>query len=109
MSRTPTQAEPGRIAPLSVLPVFYRLNGKRAVVAGQSAGAAWKAELLAAAGAAVDVYAPVACDELDEVCARNERRIRRIARAWTASDVAGAAIAVADSRDDDEAQAFRDA
>ena len=36
---------------------FFALEGKRAVVAGGTAAAAWKAELLSAAGARVDVYA----------------------------------------------------
>ena len=43
--------------PLARLPVFFALKGKRAVVAGGNAAAAWKAELLAAAGAEVEVYA----------------------------------------------------
>ena len=43
------------MAPLARLPVFLALDGKRVVVAGNGPGAAWKAELLSAAGAAVDV------------------------------------------------------
>ena len=56
-TRTPVEARPPRMETLARLPVFYALTGKRAVVAGGSAAAAWKAELLAAAGATVDVYA----------------------------------------------------
>ena len=41
---------------LARLPVFLALEGKRALLAGGSAAAAWKAELLSAAGAQVDVY-----------------------------------------------------
>ena len=55
---------PGAMEPLARLPVFLALEGKRAVVAGGSAAAAWKAELLSAAGARVDVYAetpPTSC------------------------------------------------
>ena len=37
--------------------MFFALDGKRAVLAGGSPAAAWKAELLSAAGAHVDVYA----------------------------------------------------
>ena len=48
-----------RMAPLAKLPVFWSLEGKRVVVAGGTDGAAWKAELLAACGAEVHVYAPV--------------------------------------------------
>ena len=55
--RTPSEMRPARMAPLARLPVFLALEGKRAVVAGGNAAAAWKAELLSAAGASVDVYA----------------------------------------------------
>src|SRR5690554_3304612 len=55
----PMKAARPRIAPLSTLPVFYTLAGKRVLVAGGSAPAAWKAELLAAAGAQVHVAAPL--------------------------------------------------
>lgn len=48
----------GRIAPLAKLPVFWALDGCRVLVAGGSDGAAWKAELLAACGAEVHVFAP---------------------------------------------------
>jgi uroporphyrin-III C-methyltransferase/precorrin-2 dehydrogenase/sirohydrochlorin ferrochelatase len=58
------QNNPGRIAPLAVLPVFFDLRGKRVVVIGGSEPAAWKIELLAAAGALVDVYAEELCEEL---------------------------------------------
>jgi len=52
-----------RMAALATLPVFYKLHGKKVLVAGGSEAAAWKAELLAAAGAEVHVHA----DELDPV------------------------------------------
>ena len=55
-ARTPSEARPARMEPLARLPVFLALEGKRAVLAGGSAAAAWKAELLAAAGAQVEVY-----------------------------------------------------
>ncbi len=50
-SRITCEARPGRIGRLATLPVFLVLGGKRAVIAGGSAAAAWKAELLSAAGA----------------------------------------------------------
>ena len=48
-SRKPLEARPGRMDPFARLPVFLALEGTRAVLAGGSAAAAWKAELLAAA------------------------------------------------------------
>jgi len=49
---------------LARLPVFFGLQGRRAVVAGAGAAAAWKIELLSAAGAHVDVYAVQPADEV---------------------------------------------
>ena len=63
-SRKPLETGPGRMSALARLPVFLALEGKHAVLAGGSAAAAWKAELLAAAGAQVDIYAIEASDEL---------------------------------------------
>ncbi|WP_289628828.1 NAD(P)-dependent oxidoreductase, partial [Escherichia coli] len=57
------------MAPLSVLPVFLKLGGRRVIVAGGDAAAAWKAELLAAAGAEVAVYATDPADELTALAA----------------------------------------
>ena len=50
MRRNPSLPSDGqeRISPLAKLPVFWSLQGKRAVIAGGSDGAAWKAELLQA-------------------------------------------------------------
>ena len=52
--RTPSEAGAARMSALARLPVFLALERKRAVIAGGSAAAAWKAELLAAAGAQVE-------------------------------------------------------
>jgi uroporphyrin-III C-methyltransferase/precorrin-2 dehydrogenase/sirohydrochlorin ferrochelatase len=96
-----------RIAALSVLPVFLDLAGKRAVVAGASAAAAWKAELLRAAGAGVAVFAgpEAVSEEMAELAAR-EPGVALAGRAWRAGDLSGAAIAVADAADEAEAIAF---
>ena len=51
------------------MPVFLALDGKRALLAGGNAAAAWKAELLSAAGARVDVYAETPSEELLQIVA----------------------------------------
>jgi len=48
---------PARMGKLSVLPVFFGLEGERVLVAGGSEAAAWKAGLLLAADARVDLFA----------------------------------------------------
>jgi uroporphyrin-III C-methyltransferase/precorrin-2 dehydrogenase/sirohydrochlorin ferrochelatase len=68
---------PARIAPLPNMPVFHRLQGRKVVVVGDSEGADWKAELLAAAGA--DVL--------------------HLADGWSPDDLRGAALAIADLPD----------
>ncbi|HLH48369.1 MAG TPA: siroheme synthase [Roseiarcus sp.] len=93
------------IAPLATLPVFFKLAGKKAVVAGGSEAAAWKAELLAAAGAKVGIFSPAPCRRMIAVAAgRADARIER--RNWRPEDLAGAAIAVGDFTDPAESRAF---
>jgi uroporphyrin-III C-methyltransferase/precorrin-2 dehydrogenase/sirohydrochlorin ferrochelatase len=103
--------------PLARLPVFFGLSGKRAVIAGEGPPAAWKAELLAAAGAAVEVFASEPSEELlavarDIASDNSPDRTNSIAihqRAWNPGDFAGAAIAVGAFADDEEAGAFASA
>ncbi len=80
--RTP-EVTSARIAPLPNLPLFHKLTGRKVVVVGTSEGADWKAELVAAAGAQV---------------VRPQR--------WTADDLKGAALAIADLPDEAEAVHF---
>ena len=80
MSRKPEPIRPARIAPLSRLPAFFALQGKRVIVAGDSDAAAWKVELLAAAGARVDVFAPRPCDGMIAPIARTTMRRRNSPR-----------------------------
>ena len=104
--RLPSEQNPGRMAPLARLPVFLALEGKRAVVAGGNAASAWKAELLSAAGAQVDVYADEISDELRALLAEPPRDgIVLHARVWTETDLSGASIAIgAFEREEDAAR-----
>ncbi|MCM2505342.1 siroheme synthase CysG [Aureimonas altamirensis] len=101
---------PQRMGDLATLPVFFDLSGKPVIMAGGSDAAAWKAELLAAAGAAVTLHAEV--DEISEEMravleAGFERgSIVHVARGWTEADFHGAALAVADCETDAEAEGF---
>jgi len=92
---------------LARLPVFLSLQGKRAVLAGGSPAAAWKAELLSASGANVEVYAVDACDELIQLAENPPRGTITISnRAFTAEDLKGATVAIGTFEDDGEAAAF---
>ncbi len=105
--RTPETTRPPRMDRLATLPVFLRLAGKRAVVAGGTEAAAWKAELLSAAGANVSVYASEPCAHLREIAgAAPGGAIEISERKWCADDLAGAAIAIGAITDADEGAAF---
>ena len=95
---------------LARLPVFFALEGKRALVAGGSAAAAWKAELLSASGARVDVYAEAPSDEMVQLAAaatHGDIVVHR--RAWRVDDLRSAAIAVGTFDEDAAAKEFCDA
>src|SRR5262249_20018602 len=72
-----------------------------------TAAAAWKAELLSAAGASVDVYAEDLSDEMTQLANQPPRGTIVIhPRAWLPGDFHGAAVAIGACEDDREAQSF---
>jgi uroporphyrin-III C-methyltransferase/precorrin-2 dehydrogenase/sirohydrochlorin ferrochelatase len=92
---------------LARLPLFFALKGKRALIAGGSAAAAWKAELLSAAGARVQVYAESPSDEMQLVASDPPGgEIVLHPRSWAESDLSDAAIAVGAFEDDESAALF---
>jgi uroporphyrin-III C-methyltransferase/precorrin-2 dehydrogenase/sirohydrochlorin ferrochelatase len=105
--RLPADLSPPRMDALARLPLFFALEGKRAVVAGGNAQAAWKAELLSAAGARVDVFAEAPADELLGLAGAPPRGLVTIhGRAIAADDFAGATIAVGAFNNDGDAARF---
>lgn len=101
------EARPRRVGPLARLPVFLALEGRRALVAGEGPAVAWKAELLAAAGAEVEIFAEHPCRELRAVAAQSSRgAIALHDRAWRDADLSGAAVAVGGFDGDGEAASF---
>ncbi len=105
--RLPIELHPPRMNALARLPVFLALEGKRAVVAGGNAQAAWKVELLSAAGANVEVFAATAADELVGLAQSPSRGTVTIhPRPITANDFAGAAVAVGAFENDGDAAQF---
>jgi len=105
--RSPVEARPPRMGRLARLPVFFALAGRRAVLAGASPAAAWKAELLSAAGAEVAVFASAICEEMHALAAAppgGDIVLHR--RDWDAPDLLGAAIAVGAFDGDAEALRF---
>lgn len=97
---------PERMAPLAVLPVFHKLQGRTVLLAGGSDAAAWKGELLAAAGAHVHVYAEELDPEFDSIIAAAPDSFTLFARPWATDSFTHAALAICDAESDGEAQAF---
>ncbi|WP_244628866.1 siroheme synthase CysG [Methylocella tundrae] len=91
---------------LASLPVFFNLKGKRAILAGGSNAVLWKAELLQAAGADVEVYAVAPCPGLAELAERRPS-VRLFLRDVQNEDLNGAALAIADVGSAAEAERFR--
>lgn len=106
--RNPSELALDAIRPLANLPVFFKLTGRRVVVAGGSEAAAWKAELLAASGANVAAFAPSPSPKMLETAQRHPQ-IAVFLRPWADDDLHGAALAVADAADAREAEAFAEA
>lgn len=99
----------GGLGAISKLPVFLDLAGRVAVLAGNTPGLAWKAELIAAAGAKVTVLAPEPSEELVALIARGSPAgsLTLVEREWEPADLDGAAVAVADLETLGEAAAFK--
>lgn len=99
---------PPRVGRLACLPVFLPLAGRAVLVAGGTDAAAWKAELLAAAGAEVHVHA---CDPQEAMQALLENgaadgRLVHHATAWSPGSLVGMVVALADAEDEKEAERF---
>lgn len=107
-SRKPADVPPPRMNALAKLPLFLDLAGKRVVVAGGSPMAAWKAELTAAAGAHVEVYAAELSAEMAHLVENGAAAgsFSHTARSWCADDLPGATLALADAIDETEAEVF---
>ena len=93
-----------RIGELAVLPIFYKLKGKKALVAGGSDAAAWKAHLLAAAGAFIELYAEKRDPAFESLLGADQYTWHR--RPWDAGSFEGIHMAIADAETEGEAQAF---
>lgn len=103
-----SRKRPARVGALASLPLFFPLEGRKVLLAGGSDAAAWKAELLAAAGAEVHIYSENLAPAFDGLIASENSRGRIVhhQRRWSVDSFEGAVLAVADAISDGEAQAF---
>ncbi len=102
-----------RVSPLAKLPIFWDLKGKRVVIAGGSDAAAWKAELLAACGAIVHIYAHELTEGfaalVDGSSGTGNCTYIHHARPCTIADMNGASLAIGDFEDEADAERFVEA
>ncbi|HWK96866.1 MAG TPA: siroheme synthase CysG [Pseudolabrys sp.] len=105
--RQPMEQRGERMGALARLPVFFALSGRRALVSGGSAAAAWKVELLLASGARVVVCAEEVGEEMQAVIgAASPDTVTWHGRGWQTADFTGAALAVGACDDEDDAARF---
>jgi len=110
--RKPVEVErrrrPAHVGALASLPLFFPLEGRKVLLAGGTDAAAWKAELLAAAGAEVHVCAEELGPAFETLLAAGSVKGSFVhhARSWAPADLSGAALAIADAESDGEAGAF---
>jgi uroporphyrin-III C-methyltransferase/precorrin-2 dehydrogenase/sirohydrochlorin ferrochelatase len=107
VSGRPRNSGHGRIGALATLPVFLDLRSKPVLVAGESDGAAWKAELLSSCGAEVHLFARLeqASDAIRAFAARAD--IVHHDCGWEAAYFKHFALAVGDCAPE-EGRAFHD-
>lgn len=106
-TRRPAATSPARMGPLATLPIFMGLAGRPVVIAGTGPAAAWKIELLAAAGATVRVLDPDASSEVAEAAGRAGPGPVAVHHLhWCEHDLGGAALAIGAIEHEDEARRF---
>jgi uroporphyrin-III C-methyltransferase/precorrin-2 dehydrogenase/sirohydrochlorin ferrochelatase len=103
--RGPASLGASRIGELATLPVFFVLEDRRVILAGSSAGALWKAELLQAAGARVDLFGDYRAEDLAEFALGEH--VRHQHRHWIDADFRGATLAIGEFESDAAASSFR--
>lgn len=103
-----TQSRSARIGALATLPVFFDLKGKPVLLIGGSEEAAWKAELLAATGAYVEVHANEFCSEMLSIANRVDLSgsINLIKQPWSLASFENKSLIVGDAETEGEAKAI---
>jgi uroporphyrin-III C-methyltransferase/precorrin-2 dehydrogenase/sirohydrochlorin ferrochelatase len=111
-SRKPVEVtshrSPPRMEAFASLPVFFQLKGRKVLVAGGTDAAAWKAELLAAAGAEVHVHAEALGTAMEKLLRAESVSGTFVHHAirWGAGSFDSVALAVADAETEEQAEAF---
>ncbi|WP_269581542.1 siroheme synthase CysG [Roseibium sp. Sym1] len=111
-SRKPVEVKrrrrPARVGSLACLPLFFPLEGRKVLLAGGTEAAAWKAELLVAAGAEVHVYAEEFDSAFESASVTGENTGRYVfhRHPWADDSFEGMSLAIADAETEGAARAF---
>ncbi len=102
------QLPSARIGALATLPVFLDLKGKPVLLIGGTQAATWKAELLAAVGASVQVHATEFCAEMQALASRRDLigSVALIKQPWSLKAFSGKSLVIGDAETDGEAKAI---
>lgn len=100
-----------RIEKMAVLPIFCKLEGRKIIIAGGSDAAAWKAELMAACGAQVHVYAETLSNVFVEKITSKGGLGSYVhhLKEWDTQAFDSAALAICDAENGEEAGRFYNA
>lgn len=104
----PKRIKRPKVAPLSVLPIFFNLKNADVLVVGNSEGVAWKTELLLAAGAKVSLISAAPDEELQEIIDNQDYSLVHHARdTLILDDFKSMRLALGDFETSDEALLFQ--
>ncbi|MEM7739862.1 MAG: siroheme synthase CysG [Pseudomonadota bacterium] len=104
--RKPELCQSPSVQALSVLPVFFDLQGKTVLFAGFGEGAFWKLQLVLAAGAVVELAASVHGPEIETLVKQHPDCIRILPRDWVPNDFQSKVLAIGAFDDETDAESF---
>lgn len=97
-----------KVAPLSVLPIFYNLKGREVLIVGDSEGVVWKTELLLAAGARVVLFSENPHEALEEIINNPGYDLIHHKEKWTVTSFINKSLALGDFETHSDALLFAD-
>lgn len=101
-----TEENSAAYKPLGKLPVFFALNGRSCVLAGDNADALPKLRLLVAAGGKVSLFITGDDGQISAYCDSHTDQITRYDRSYTLADLQDALLAIGAFEDEAAAKAF---
>ena len=104
--RIPKPISHQKMQDLANLPLFHKLNNRRIIVAGHEVGAMWKAELLAATGAHIDLFLGIPINQEHKRVFDKIENVILHERRWHKDDLKNSALAVCQSISNEDAIAF---